>query len=266
MSIMATFHLFPRLPLETQMAIWEEAMEGRQVRFGAEHIESPKLMNICRTSRDTLQRHYIRLCVDGAPSGDSPKDNWIRKHGRRYTWFNYDIDTLYLDQFQVDDFIDTRANLEIRRMRVEHTTCSRRYREHDQVRPFKVKNEKYFPKLKYIEIINVQVPTIFRPPSFEWRRAYYGLMISHYAVDEPVTFDIEVSSANFQDMEPLTRYNYEKIKEWEDKHVEHDDFFPENQVYGLHEAGSRSQQVSHGGGGAGDIRSESSSFPQAIRL
>lgn len=206
-----TFHPFPRLPVELQIAIWQATVEPREIYFDVDIISTPPALQACQLARETLQQEYELLVVDAAPKGDTPRAQWVREHGRRKTWFNYKLDTLRVDQFVIDDLIDTMGNQKLRRITIEHSMYGKWYREHDKsVRLFRAKTEKYFPNIELVKVVEVTRAHTFGPPSPSWRSLFYPIMGQHYHTCSPAKFELEVSHEAFPNMEPLTRHNYER--------------------------------------------------------
>ncbi|CEJ81491.1 hypothetical protein VHEMI01613 [[Torrubiella] hemipterigena] len=224
-----TFHAFPRLPVELQIAIWQATVEPREICFDVDIISTPPALQACQLARETLLQEYELLVVDAAPKGDSPRAQYVREHGRRKTWFNYKLDTLRVDQFVIDDLIDTMGNEKLRRIIIEHSWYGKWYRDHDKsVRLFRAKNEKYFPNIELVKVVEVTRAHTFGPPSPAWRSSFYPIMGQHYYTCSPAKFELEVSHEAFPDMEPLTRHNYvrwydaQEIHFWRDLVWAHD--------------------------------------------
>ncbi|KAH6685444.1 hypothetical protein F5X68DRAFT_210161 [Plectosphaerella plurivora] len=98
-----TFHCFAQLPLELRQRIWELSIEPRRVRVGGfSHSvyytktpsfppsPPPPTLQVCAESRDYIQRYYNKAFVKGSPP--------------RYTWVNFDMDTICMRDSSFPDF------------------------------------------------------------------------------------------------------------------------------------------------------------------
>jgi hypothetical protein len=90
------FHCFSRLPLELRCEIWKASMEPRVVEISYElpdgfysNARLPEALTVCRESRNTLLPFY-RLCFGTI------------FHPAK-TRFNFDLDTLYIDNAFEED-------------------------------------------------------------------------------------------------------------------------------------------------------------------
>jgi hypothetical protein len=132
---MATFHLFPRLPAELRLRVWELTVEPRTVKvefkgtyegslwFETLHSTTPipGPLQTCRESRNAelYQRCFSELC---AHDGDTKKK--CRRNGgwqdgqRSYVWCNLDIDMIYIDGWYLEKF-ESVAHL-IKRLKFTH--------------------------------------------------------------------------------------------------------------------------------------------------
>lgn len=104
---MATFHPFPRLPLELRTMIWQMAVAPRDVKVSeqADHIQEggstfrstrryfksptppPALLHACHESRSICTPFYTKAFTYGAQP--------------RYTWVNYALDTIVVRDVEV---------------------------------------------------------------------------------------------------------------------------------------------------------------------
>ncbi|KAF0331743.1 hypothetical protein GQ607_000863 [Colletotrichum asianum] len=108
---MSTFHLFPMLPLGIRQRIWELSMESRNLPYGPKpwtYFEIswpapapiPPALQACNESRTHLQRHYAKAFQK-------------QKYPSRYDWVNFGIDSIYVDQYHLEDLAATEEGSSI---------------------------------------------------------------------------------------------------------------------------------------------------------
>ncbi|KAK2730231.1 hypothetical protein CKAH01_09617 [Colletotrichum kahawae] len=111
---MSSFHLFPLLPLEIRQRIWELSMEPRNLPYGPKPrpyfkiswpapAPIPPVLQACNESRTYLQRHYAKAFQ-------------TQKDPNRYVWVNVEIDSIYIDQYHLEDLAATEEASSIRQL------------------------------------------------------------------------------------------------------------------------------------------------------
>ncbi|CAN9343449.1 unnamed protein product [Alternaria alternata] len=122
---MATFHLFPRLPAELRLRVWELTVEPRTVKVGFKSryegelwqttalyskTPIPAPLQTCRESRNAglYQRCFSELCVLNSNRKNAQKkyrrDGYVWEGQYSYVWCNLDIDMIYIDGWLFEDF------------------------------------------------------------------------------------------------------------------------------------------------------------------
>jgi hypothetical protein len=122
---MATFHLFPRLPAELRLRVWELTVEPRTVKVGFKSRYEGELwqttalysktpipgpLQTCRESRNAgvYQRCFSELCVDNSKRKNAQKkyrrDGYVWEGQYSYVWCNLDIDMIDIDDCWFDKF------------------------------------------------------------------------------------------------------------------------------------------------------------------
>lgn len=110
-----TFHHFTSLPLELRQRIWELTIQPRRVPVGDFSYSSyspapppppvppPGALQACVESRSHLARYYVKAFVTESPP--------------RYTWINFDIDTIFMRERTIKQFEAERRS--VRHLSVE---------------------------------------------------------------------------------------------------------------------------------------------------
>ncbi|ETS81737.1 hypothetical protein PFICI_06739 [Pestalotiopsis fici W106-1] len=92
---MATFHPFPRLPVELRHRIWDMSLQAREVtvhpvygpnvvKYYSSSAKPPSVLHACRESRLYLQASYVQAFREGSEP--------------RYLWVYFELDTIRISQ------------------------------------------------------------------------------------------------------------------------------------------------------------------------
>ncbi|TDZ99605.1 hypothetical protein C8034_v000014 [Colletotrichum sidae] len=175
---MATFHCFPLLPLEVRQCIWELAMDHRQILYGEEPVSGykcpwpssappPPLLHACAESRTYLQRYYRKVYATGKDTG-------------RYDWVDFDIDTLYLPQ---DDLETLHAQYPMARRLIILGIDSHLFRHYHSRLLLEMEH------MEDVTILHMQSPD---EVDNEWWQCWDAMMDHFYLHDDPVHFYLRI--------------------------------------------------------------------------
>ncbi|OBR04064.1 hypothetical protein CH63R_13191 [Colletotrichum higginsianum IMI 349063] len=194
---MLTFHCFPLLPVELRQRIWMLSMEPRQIVYGKEppsyyqcpwpaSAPPPPLLHTCDESRAQLKRHYVKAFV-------------TEKAPEKYTWVNFDIDTVYLAQHNLKNL---------------HAECP-------MVRKIillGIDSEMFFhfyhgllwgmKHLETVDILHMESPG---KVDDEWWTGWDSMMEAYYFRDDPVPFYTRILYPQYPPYE-INADNYLKVE------------------------------------------------------
>ncbi|KAH7361685.1 hypothetical protein B0T11DRAFT_338669 [Plectosphaerella cucumerina] len=194
-----SFPKFGLLPLEIRQRIWELSMERRRVpvgdfpvisdEWGAESgprppaVPPPAVLQACVESRSYLDRYYVKAFTIVSPP--------------RYTWINFDMDTVCLRQRTVEKF--TKDVLPIRYLSIDG-----------------ISTEEYEGWIAYIDscvplLADLEIRPIHEP--VEWWVRWEALMTLWYYNDHPKPFRTTIiGPADYQFVPELTQDNFAKVR------------------------------------------------------
>lgn len=111
----ATFHPFPRLPLELRIQVWEVASEDRVLR-----VKKPWWSNIKYYSSPTPAPAVTRACRESRKHCSYQKAFTVDSYPQ-YIWTNFDCDIIQMRTYLVDDVANNHAmeRDSIRHLRIE---------------------------------------------------------------------------------------------------------------------------------------------------
>ncbi|KAH7349676.1 hypothetical protein B0T11DRAFT_133787 [Plectosphaerella cucumerina] len=213
----ATFHHFTSLPAELRQYIWELSMEPRRVPVGnffpvgtfeppapptPPPAAPPAALQACAESRSCVELHYVKALF----TDDS-----------RYTWINFDIDTVCMRQSTILEFPDEL--LSIRHLSID---CNSSAFFWDHV----IFCIKPMPLLEDLEI-----RPIHEFESNEWWAEWEWMMEDYYYNENPVRFRTTVLCSDpDSDVLELTQDNYLKFyrDSYRKQYTEDPESFPED--------------------------------------
>lgn len=193
-----TFYPFPMLPLELRQRIWELSMEPRNLPYGPKpwtyfEISIPPALQACNESRTHLQRHYAKVFQ-------------TQKDPSRYHWVNFGVDSIYVDQYHLEDLAATEEGSSIRQL-VISGQC---------VEHFWYNHERWLREMNGLQNVTILYhETAPEEKEEDWCSDWDEQMRFWYSGDfmeEVVQFDAKVVHPVCPPFE-LNRHNYEEAKE-----------------------------------------------------
>ncbi|KAK2010345.1 hypothetical protein LZ32DRAFT_380245 [Colletotrichum eremochloae] len=194
---MPTFHCFPFLPLEMRQRIWELAMEPRQIVYGEKpppyyqcpwpsSAPPPPLLHTCSESRTHLQRYYAKTFATEKDPG-------------KYAWVNFDIDTIYLPQY---DLKELKAECPmVRKLIILGTDSELFYYNYCT----ELQDMKY---LETVTILHMESPGEIDE---RWWAEWDTMMEGYYFRDDPVAFYTRILYPKYPPYE-INPDNYLKVE------------------------------------------------------
>lgn len=187
----ATFYLFNHLPLELRLLVWEFSLTPRRVPRGGfpgqlelpppPSAPPPAVLHACIESRSYLVRYYTKIMI-----GKS-----------RYIWVNYDLDTICLNEWYLEDLSDELPPIKhLAVYSVDDEEFERRF----------ISDIEHMPSLEDVEIKPDQ-------KGIYWWYGWERVMVYLYYTDTPVHFRTTVLSPDPDHEIPvLSQENYIRVE------------------------------------------------------